>query len=331
MNITHAKSLFVLLFVLAAALPANAIDGLPPGTDEVLTQIQRTMYPPWVYGVTLDPAKPEAGQPVTVTAEIHNDRNITDDETVAVTLFYSTDGGDTWENEDMDEVSAASHWTVTLDGFPEDTEVLYGFKAEDSTGNIFTDTPCYVTSWPPVDDSCMFDIAIDEPPVDDPEQVIPRDFDFQSMRAGIDADNLYVELQVEGKISDGTVNPLFLSLYGIAVQNPDKGDKSDIVSQGFLGIYAPRATVAGYQPCMTIYQAGGEALFVSEYMECATNNADKLWLKISNKQIEPTPGHHIKLIAANGAVTRISPIAGIYYDYTHVSTVAMFDRRFTVE
>lgn len=331
MNIKSVRLVLAFVILAAFAAPARAIEGLPPGTDEVLAQIQRTMYPPWVYGVTLDPNPPAAGKPLTITAEIHNDRNITDDETMAVTLFYSTDGGETWTYADMNQASALSHWSVTLDGFPADTEVFYGFRAEDTTGNIYTDTPCYVTSWPPGDDTCMFDVSNDDPPIDDADQVIPPDFDFQSLRAGIDRDHLYVELKVEGKITDGTVSPVFLTLYGIVVQNPDKGDQNRIVTQGFLGVYAPRALVAGYQPCMTIYMPAADPLFASEYMECATNSADKLWLKISNKQIGPTPGHHVKFLAANGAVTKISPLTGIYYDYTHVSTVAMFDRRFTVE
>ena len=325
--------LFLSLFIAAILAPtaARAIEGLPPGTEDVLADIQRTMYPPSVYSVELSPDPPQGGEPVTVTAEIHNDVNETDDETLEVNIFYSLDGGETWEYVEMEQQDDEDYWVVELPAFESGDEVLYGFQAKDSSDNIYTETPCYVTSWPPRDDSCMFPIAVDETPVDDNDSVIPEDFDYLSLRAGESEDFIYLENQVQGLVGEGSIAPVFIQLYGFALQNPDKGDPSNIVTQGFVGVYAPLADVVAYHPCMTISMPSEDALFSPENIECAVDGESLLWFRVNKRQIGKTPSGFIKLLSANGAITNISPLSGVYYDYTHVSTLSFTSRSFDVE
>lgn len=304
---------------------------LPPGTEEVLKEIQRTMYPPWLYSVTLTPDPPRAGEPVTVTAEISNDPDKTQDVTIEAYLFYSLDQGETWETVEMDDNKSKRVWTAELPAFEQGDEVWYGFRAGDATGNVFTETPCYVTTWPPLNDACMFEFAVDELPVDDPNRLIPDNFDMLSIRGGVDEDNLYLELNVQGSIEPGSVSPVFLHLFGFAVANLDKGDPADVVSQGFLSIYAPLAHIAALDPCMTISQPNTDIVFSSEYVQCQSDG-EHMWFKISNKQIgDTTPTGHLKIIAADGAVTSLTPFTGIYYDYTHVTSLSMAGRSFVVQ
>lgn len=324
-------ALFALAVVALSVKTSLAIDGLPPGTDEALQELQATMYPPWVYEVKLDPPVPAAGQDITVTAQIYNDSSITRDKTIAATLMYSIDDGDNWEMLDMDEVVANNTWSAVIPAQDEGVEVLYGFRAEDTSSNIYTETPCLVTAWPPVNDSCMFEIAVDEAPVDDESSLIPDSFDIQGFKAGVDDDNLFVEISLDGTVSEGTISPIFVHLYGFGVANPDKGDPSDIISQGFLGVYAPSADAFTYLPCMTVFEKGDEAVFSNTYIKCATDGKSRLWFKVNNKQIGNTPSGYLKMMAADGAITSITPLAGVPYDYTHVTTLALFDRWFTVQ
>lgn len=317
--------------LVVAAQTAFAIDGLPPGTDEALEELQATMYPPWVYSVKLNPAVPVAGEETTVTAEIYNDASITKDKTITTTLMYSLDDGTTWEMVDMDEIVDNKTWTAVIPPQEEGVEVLYGFRAEDTSSNIYVETPCLVTSWPPKDDSCMFDIAVDEAPVDDESSLIPDAFDIHGFKAGVDNDNLYVEIRLDGAVSEGSISPIFVHLYGFGVANPDKGDPSDIISQGFLGVYAPSASAFTYLPCMTVFEKGDEAVFSDTYIQCATDGNSRLWYKVNNKQIGATPSGYLKMMAADGAITSITPLAGVPYDYTHVTTLALFDRWFLVQ
>ncbi len=310
---------------------ATEITGeLPPGTEKVLQDIQETMYPPWVHDVILDPDPPQAEVPTVVTAHIYNDPSKTSDETFDATLMFTADLGDNWEYIDMEQVMEGRIWSATLPAFKAGTEILYGFSARDSSGNVYTDTPCLVTEWPPENDPCMFDLAIDEPPVDDEEQVIPDNFDFMSFRGGVDEDNLYLELSVQGDISDGTVSPVFVHLYGFGVANVDKGDPSDIITQGFLGFWAPQAESFSYPACSIIHQPSNDVIIEGRNIECETSGGT-VWFKISNDQIGDTPSGHLKIIAADGAITSITPFTGIFYDYTHVSSIALFDRSFVVK
>lgn len=318
-------------FVIAMGTVALAIDGLPPGTDAALEDLQATLYPPWVYDVTLDPPVPVSGQETKVTALIYNDSSLTKDETIAVTLMYSIDDGHNWEYLEMEEVDSNRKWAATIPAQEEDTEVLYGFRAEDTSANIYTDTPCLVTAWPPKNDTCMFEIAVDEHPVDDESTLVPDSFDIRGFKAGVDADNLYVELTLDGKVDKGTISPIFVHLYGFGVANPDKGDPTDIISQGFLGVYAPAADAFTYLPCMNVFDKGNEMVFSDRYITCATDGASRLWFRVNNKQIGNTPSDYLKLMAADGAITSITPLSGVPYDYTHVTTLGLFDRWFTVQ
>jgi hypothetical protein len=321
----------LLLLLLGPAARAQLNGSLPPGTEEVLEEIQRTMYPPWLYSVTLEPDPPRAGEPVIVTAEIYNDQNKINDKTIEAYMFYSVDESETWETVEMEDMGGASQWRAELPPFEKGAEVWYGFRAGDATGNVFTETPCYVTSWPPENDTCMFDFSVDEPPVDDPERLVPDDFDIVSIKGGMDEDNLYVEFTVQGNIEPGSVSPAYLHLYGIAVANLDKGNPTDIISQGFLGLYVPLAHVAGMDPCMTVSQPHSDILFTEEYIQCLARG-EHLWFRVNNKQIGKTePQGHLKIIAADGAVTSIAPFAGIYYDYTHVTSMSLAGRSFVVE
>jgi len=220
---------------------------------------------------------------------------------------------------------------TTIPPLPLGAEVLYGFRAEDSSGNIYTETPCLVGSWPPEDDQCMFELSIDEPPIDDEKILIPDDFDFISFKGGVDLDHVYFEIEVQGNISAGTISPTFVHIYGFGLANPDKGDPADIVSQGFLGVYAPNAEAFSYLECMVIYEHSDDIITDDHNIECATDGESRLWFKVNNRQIGDTPSGIIKVLAADGAVTSITPLGGMPYDYTHVSSIALMERWLVVQ
>ncbi len=337
-NIPRGKSTFIFLLCLSATIilmcsPACRadIEGLPPGTEEVINELLATMFPPEVRSVALSPDPQKTDTIIKVTAEIRNDGSKTTDKTTDAWVMYSTDEGASWERTDMDAERDGANWTAELPAYPAGTEVVYGFRARDTSGNIYTETPCLVRSWPPDGDPCMFEIAIDEEPVDDDPNLIPDDFDLMSFRAGEDEEFLYVELKVQGKITGGAVSPVFTHMYGIVVQNPDRGDPHDIITQGFLGVYAPLANVYGFRPCMVVSRPGKDVVMDSHNIECKTDGDARLWMKIHSSHIGANASRFIRLMAADGALTGLSPLTGIFYDYTHVSSLVLMDRAFSVQ
>ncbi len=332
MAINAKLTAIIIMFFLAVTVSTavGEIEGLPPGTEDTLYDLQATMYPPEIHGVTLDPETPKAGVPTTVTAKIFNDPNITDDETLEAWLIYSLDDGETWEYVDMDPSKDMRTWTGTIPGFDAGVEVLYGFRATDSSDNLYTEIPCLVTSWPPKGDTCMFDLAPDEDPLDDESQVTPDDFDIMNFKAGVDEEYLYVEMEVQGKIEPGSISPVYVHLYGFVMHNPDIGNPSDILTTGFIGIYAPHGEALTYYKCMTLSYPMDEVLIDNSQMTCLAEGS-KLWFKVKDSAIGNNPSGIIKLLAANGVVTSITPLAGEPYDYSRVSTLALLDRWFIVE
>jgi hypothetical protein len=334
--IGETKSIFR-VFIFAAAMVAlatcrsSAISGLPPGTDETLRNIQQRMYPPEVHEVTLDPAVPAAGQPITISAKIYNPTDITDDYTTQAWVMYSTDGGASLQTVEMTEGNDSQTWTAELPAFDTGTEAIYGFRAIDTSTNIYTESPCKVASWPPEEDHCMFDIAVDDYPVDDKSSLIPDDFDILGIRAGMDDRYMYIEISVQGIVTPGTVSPVYASVYGFGLLNPDRGDQSDIVTQGFLGVWSPLADTIGYRRCMIIQQTAGDVSFDNKYIRCLTDGESHLWFKFDRKAIGDNPSGHVKLIAADGAFTSFSPAAGVYYDYTNITEFVFLGRRFSVQ
>lgn len=322
---------FVFLLVTLFCVTSLAdIEGLPPGTEEKINDILETMYPPETYSLTVIPDPPKADTITSITSEIRNDSSKTDDRTTDAWILYSSDGGDTWEEADMDKQGESFKWNTELPAFPSGTEVLYGVRAQDTSTNIYVETPCLVTSWPPDGDPCMFDLAVDDDPIDDDSSVIPDDFDILEVKGGVDEDNLYIEIKVQGSIVEGKLTPMFAHIYGIGVMNPNKGNPSDILTQGFLGVYAPLADTFGYKQCMIISKPADSVLIDSSRIECSAKDS-RLWMKIQNIAIGNNPSKYIKMIAADGAFTAMNPMAGVYYDYTHVSSIGFYGRWFTVE
>jgi hypothetical protein len=318
-------------FMILLSSFACAVEGLPPGTEEILNKIQPAMYPPEVHDVSMIPPVPAAGQSTIVTAKIYNNGNLTEDQTIQAWIIYSADGGDTWETIEMTQMDDQKSWTGKLPPFEKGTEVLYGFRAYDTSGNEYTETPCLVTSWPPDGDPCMFGLSVDDDPVDDPSEIIPDDFDILSVSGGADEQNLYFGIEVQGRVSDGTISPVYTHIYGIGVQNPDEGDGNSIISQGFLAIWSPLASSIGLQSCMVLSQPAGMVVRETNYIKCLTNGKSRLWFKIDMKAVGGNPSGYVKLIAADGALTDFSPLDGLYYDYTNISSLSLRDRRFVAK
>ncbi|MFA6451679.1 MAG: hypothetical protein WCX65_19565 [bacterium] len=328
---------FVILLVFAAAqiIIATAcradIEGLPAGTEETLSRLEATMFPPETHTVTLKPDPPKADTITEITVEVYNNAGETEDKTTDAWVIYSSDGGSTWDQIDLEQMADGKTWKGELPAFPAGAEVLYGIRAKDTTTNVYTETPCLVTSWPPDGDPCMFDLAVDDEPVDDDPALVPDDFDILGFRGGEDDEYLYAEIKVQGKASAGTLAPTYAHIYGIVVQNPDRGSPNDIVTQGFLGVWIPYASAFGYQDCMVISKPGADVKLESGSITCKTDGDSRLWFKVNKKEIGSNPRRYIRIMAADGAITNFSPLQGLYYDYSHITSLVFKDRWFTVE
>lgn len=353
------KLLLILSMAAMLLIPGIAahaqLDSLPPELRTRIEDLLATRFPPQLHSVKLSSDAPAAGEAVTVTAEVSNDSEVTDDETTAAYVFYSTDGGKSWQEVEMESEDQKT-WTGEIPGQDSGTQVIWGVRAVDSSANFYTDAPCKMAAAVPTDDytdcaaggdlaacetylpmnGCMVAMANDEEPVNDEDGLIPADFDMVNFRFGYDDDNMYIDLQVEGEVSDGKAAPMNIHGYAAAVLNPDAGgnstDLNDLLSSGAIIVHAPLAKIAGglLKPCFWGYKQGNDFVQDDKAVTCK-NKANHLYLTVKRSAVKNNPSNQLEFLAADLAVTSISPIAGTAYDNTRVTQVNMIDRNYTVQ
>jgi hypothetical protein len=219
---------------LAILLSGAAARAQMPGFDmtsqmkEYITQV----LPPYVGAVTIEPEQPAAGEDATVTASIGMIQ-LTEDDTAEVssaTLFYTTDGGENWEEETMEQDGEL--WTATIPGQDAGTTVDYYVKADNEVGDISfqaagRDMTIKVGSSIGIEQTSSLNLAGYDPDDanDSPfehlaiinEESEDADAspqaDIREVRLGSDADNYYVRLKFGKKIDGGTFSPLNARIY----------------------------------------------------------------------------------------------------------------------
>jgi hypothetical protein len=348
-------SMAALLLIPSVAAYAQ-LDALPAELKDRIEDLLATRFPPQLKSVTIEPEAPAADEAITVTAEISNDSEVTEDETTEAYIFFSIDGGESWEEVEM-ESDDDKTWTGEIPGQESGTDVIWGIRAVDSSGNFYTDVPCQMAEAPGGADyiakdclaediaqceedmlpmTCMVAAANDETPIDDDDSFAPPDFDYQNFHIGYDKDKIYLDLTVQGKVSDGKVAPMSINIYAAVLINVDKAgnstDLNELLNAGAALVHAPLAKIAGglVKPCFYGYSQGGT--FAQDEKSIACNpEGSHLFFTIDRKAIKDNKSGLFQFLAADGRVTSISPVTFAVYDMTRVSQVNLNPRSFTVE
>ena len=340
---------------MAPSVVKAQLDALPPELQERVEDLLATRFPPQLHEVSIDPEEPGEGDDITVTADIYNDAEVTDDETMEAYIFFSTDGGESWEEVEM-ETDDDKTWVGVIPGQDSGTTITWGLRAVDSSTNFYTDVPCMLSEPLPSegylendcfnnDDvdcesalpmGCAFALANDEEPVDDEDDVAPPDFDFQNFRFGYDDDNFYLDLVVEGEVSEGSAAPMDIHGYAAAIVDVDKGgnstDLESLLEAGALLVHAPLAKIAGgvVKPCFYGYQQGGDFVQDDGALDCNAE-ANHLIFTVSRDAIGENDTNQYQFLGANLSITGITPISGAVYDNTRVTQVSLTSRTIEVE
>ncbi len=98
------------------------------------------LTPPEIVSITQDPVDVEYDQDVTIIAHVREDADASGVDTV--TLYYSTDGGSTWNSVSMTLIDGDEYdgkWEGTIPGQVYGTTVLYYVEAYDNAGNSAID------------------------------------------------------------------------------------------------------------------------------------------------------------------------------------------------
>lgn len=194
---------------------------------------------PLISKVSQTPEAPAAKQDVTVSAEIANDPQKTDDVTEKAFLFYSTDKGKTWLKVDMvQDAGNEALWSGKIPGQAAGATVMYYVQGVDTSGNLASELPKNTASWPPdpakKSSPTFANPGSDE---DDADAAVSPDIDILNIAVGYDDQSVYVKLGIQGKVTQGTESPVYIQGYASGILNPDKGE--DILQAGMALLYAP--------------------------------------------------------------------------------------------
>ncbi|MFA6451218.1 MAG: hypothetical protein WCX65_17215 [bacterium] len=224
----------VISAILAGAIPAAA-QGMGGFDMNQASQFLRYL-PPMIKSVTQEPAEPQKGDPVKITAKVSRLHFGEDDyETVdSVALYYTVDG-EKWEQIAMEESDDKLTWTAEIPSVDICTEVDYHITAKDSAGNIAMELPGWLAlpGWSPAKEgdapakahdflTKIYDHVNSEKigiPTDMILEPIPSYMDVKSVWFGYDDNNFYFRLQYGDPVQKGSVSPLDINLYMLAVIN----------------------------------------------------------------------------------------------------------------
>ncbi|MEW5944806.1 MAG: hypothetical protein AB1742_01275 [bacterium] len=342
----------ILCLTAGAAFSQISTDSLPAEWQDLVDDMLATRYPPMLESVTTSPESPAGGEDVEITAVIQNDSSLTDDETVEAYVVYSADGGESWDEVELEQGGDDKTWTGTIPGQDSGTELIYAVRAIDTSENVYVEMVCDVDgeNWPPDTDedcvstedpsncesnlpvNCLFPMSRDESPLDDEDSLVNEDLDFWDYRVGNDGENYYIDLAVQGEITSGTVSPMDVYGYVVLMINPDKGGAGggleELLDSGLLVLYAPHAEIAGGAapifPCMIGWKQGSSMATDRESISCdAAKN--HLFLSFPIEKAFDNPSAYLTYLVLNGHITNISPLTGDIGNYSHWTNAKIAD------
>lgn len=168
-------------------------------------------FAPVVKDMQFGAAKVGSPVPVTVTAGYGSPS--AKDKIVTVEVYYSADNGGTFDGPVTLAPSGAGTFKGSIPAFKKAGDVLAYAVVTDSFGNVGTQLPCKVKTWPPFEDGCMVPGAVDPKPSDDPAALIEDDYDVWETQIGMDDKYVYITTDVEGDVVKGTMNPPHANAY----------------------------------------------------------------------------------------------------------------------
>lgn len=189
-----------------------------------------------------------SGKPISISFKAAYDDKRAVDKVVEADVYYSVDGGAAFMGPVKLKQGAGGVWAGQIPPISKKGKVIFYPWVKDSNGNVSLHIPCDVSKWPPFEDGCMAPGAVDREPVDDPKSLIEDNFDLWELYVGMDSKYIYIDQNVEGKISKGTMNPVHINAYlALLMDTKELYDFSDIsvfMQQGSQDKYKDKADKA---------------------------------------------------------------------------------------
>lgn len=309
---TFSCAVLLLIFLLSPALP------------QVI--LPTSQYPPLISDVSFYPEEPIEKQDVRVTAKVYNQDEKTQDSVVSVYLNFSKNNGTTWEEIEMEQSKQDEKlWHATIQGEMEMMEVLFYVRAEDTGGNITTESPGNARakdekSWIP-DDNSLALIVKDE---DESSSAAPDELDLLKISAGTDDKFFYLKFEAQGKFPNetATTNNFFpeLAFSLSSIKDQDYWVRHYGTHYGY---YSPALSNLGaLYPC-AVGRFGADGIIHRDEFKKVDYivKENVLYMKIQKELVITNPEDGLKMLF----LTALQPISfsedGTLYDVTAFSNM----------
>jgi hypothetical protein len=178
-------------------------------------------------------ARPAAGSPCKVSAEISMTGDDPEAKVTSVRLIYYVDGAMDKPN-DVAMAPVLGGCEAEIPAMAAGTKMDFIIRVESSNGNVATQAVPSARG-----------LVETVPDMDNSEDIVSADLDILGVAVGYDADNVYVRFNVQGKITGGTEDPPFVHGYCVKVTNPDI-EKSEGLMAGKMLAHMPLVKGTGH-------------------------------------------------------------------------------------
>jgi hypothetical protein len=259
--------------------------------------------------------------------------------TKSATVFYSMNGGKSWNSEEMGTSPAdRAKWIAKFKGYRAGQSSLISIFAVNDLGAAVTEAACAEKSAPApaaplfaVNDrrpkGCSFFGGPEDPPVDDPPSRAGEDLDLWDFRVGYDSKFLYFALMVEGEISAGSLTPMVLNEYGVVVFNPDSAAKTPegaLPLDGVLIRYVPMGNTAPslVKPCGAVVYRNKTFAIDTDSVSC-NKSEQYLVFRVKRNLWGTKPLSELLIYTHTGTLREKSLDQFSFVDYTHLTRVKL--------
>jgi len=198
---------------------------VPGGDVPVFSEGSKAPYSTFLFDKTPDivsvvqtPRNPLAGQKVKVAAVVKQDITRASMPVGRVDIFFSVDGGGSWESVKMIRSDTDSdYYFAYLPPQEAGKKVIYYISVSDIVGGKTTEMPGAAV----IDkDSYKNFVGVED--INEDELTVPADIDIQRLEAGYDDKYLYIRVHTQGKPGKGDINKRGMNVYLMPVLNLDK-------------------------------------------------------------------------------------------------------------
>lgn len=314
--------------------PKKAEDDVPilPHGDESPHAAMMFYVTPEIFNVAITPEAPKANNPVTVSANIFNNPDLTDvSVTESASVAYSVDGGKTWQETAMQKDGTGKTWSGIIPKQKKGTKIQYYIKAKDNTGNLAIEIPPSAE----LNENNLTDVA---PDADDPKDWVPDDIDLTDVSVGYNADNIMVKMKTNGRFSNKGKDDNMIHAYAVPLINPDIPTTFDLLTAKAL-VYAPALQFMGAEPFglynLQSFMGGkiGDALVKDagvKVIRDTEKSPDTLTFEMKRAALGNNPSASFKLAALTLGFADLKELSTTPWDATTYTMVYMRSHEYEV-